>query len=136
MRTTVASVCAGISSIESSRGTSVPVEPRTWRIMRAALYRVGPDSGAVHRRRRRFEPGDSENCTEENHHRNASPHEHLALLLLLNIRPGDIHHLMRRALAVPKRPVSQMVQIKRLQPALRRKDKTAGDRLQRASVRL
>ena len=32
-RTTVASVCAGISSIESSRGTSVPVEPRTWMVM-------------------------------------------------------------------------------------------------------
>ena len=31
MRTTVASVCAGISSIESSRGTRLPVDARTWR---------------------------------------------------------------------------------------------------------
>ncbi len=31
--TTVASVSAGINSIESSRGVNVPVDPRTWRIM-------------------------------------------------------------------------------------------------------
>ena len=33
MRTTVTSVCAGISAIESSRGTNVPVDPRTWMMM-------------------------------------------------------------------------------------------------------
>ncbi len=33
MRTTVASVCAGMSWMLSSRGTRVPVDPRTWRII-------------------------------------------------------------------------------------------------------
>ena len=98
MRTTVASVCAGISSIESSRGTRLPVEPRTWRISGPALDRVGPDGGAIDRGRGRFEPGDRETDHSKNHHRDASPNHQLALLLLLQVWAGDIHHALLRHL--------------------------------------
>ncbi len=63
---------------------------------------VGPDGGGVHGGRRRLEPGNGESQTGQNNHSNADPYVHLALLLQLNIRAGDIHCAPYLALAVPK----------------------------------
>ena len=92
MRTTVASVCAGISSIESSRGTRLPVEPRTW-MVRSPRLTV---SGQMVERSTVGAAGLSREtattATVNNDHRDASPYYILAHPLFLQVWAGDIHH--------------------------------------------
>ena len=58
---------------------------------RTPLDHVRPDSGAIDRGCGGLEPRDRQTQQCQNHHRDASPYDQLALLLLHQVRACDIH---------------------------------------------
>ena len=92
MRTTVASVWAGISSIESSRGTRLPVDERTWRTsgprFTVSVQMVERSTvGAAGLSRDTAITASTATTTTAD----AGPYQQPALLLLLNVWASDIH---------------------------------------------